>query len=40
MAFFDAALPLFGQLSKYRTEMSFQFAIQYPSYGILGWKTT
>src|SRR5271167_260681 len=29
MAFFDAALPLFGQLSKYRTEMSLQFAIKY-----------
>ena len=28
-AFFDAALPLFGQLSKKRTEMSFQFAIEY-----------
>jgi hypothetical protein len=28
MAFLDAAFPLFGQLLKYRTEMSLQFAIQ------------
>src|SRR5271170_906935 len=29
MAFLDPAFPLFGQLSKYRTEMSLQFAIQH-----------
>jgi hypothetical protein len=29
MAFLDAAFPLFGQLSKYQTEMSLQFAIQH-----------
>jgi hypothetical protein len=39
MAFFDAALPLFGQLSKYRTEMSFQFAIS-TFLRYFGMKTT
>ena len=29
VAFLDAAFPLFGQLSKYRTKMSLQFAIQH-----------
>jgi len=28
MTFFNAALPLLGQLSKYRTKMLFQFAVQ------------
>jgi hypothetical protein len=29
VAFLDAAFPLFGQLSKYRTKMSLQFTIQH-----------